>query len=89
MENQKAFPSKSTSQHYQNQNMTEHYGNEGMDLLDYFAAKAMQGILTSDRKPTQWDKGSRYTTVYSELAEISYAIAKYMMEEKENLKNNE
>ena len=42
----------------------------GMDLRDYFAAKAMQGLLTTV-KDEQWD--------FIEVASISYLMANDMM----------
>jgi hypothetical protein len=49
---------------------------EGMTLRDYFAAKAMQGILTATLTPT---------TVWSqdELAETAYNVADAMLKERE------
>ena len=51
----------------------------GMDLRDYFAAKAMQGILSTeinDRTLTRHDYGSYCMT----LAICSYQLADAMME---------
>jgi hypothetical protein len=49
-------------------------GQSGMTLRDYFAAKAMQGIVT--------DTGWMGNTV-STLAGISYEVADAMMKERE------
>ena len=46
----------------------------GMDLRDYFAAKAMQGMLSEN-------SGIRYTT--NELVVFAYKVADAMMEERE------
>lgn len=53
---------------------TEDYGTRGMTLRDYFAAKAMQGIVT--------DTGWMGNTV-STLAGMSYEVADAMMKERE------
>ena len=50
--------------------------SEGMDLRDYFAAKAMQGIMSKE-----YFDGS-----YSEVAEYAYKMADAMMKARE--KNN-
>jgi hypothetical protein len=44
---------------------------EGMELRDYFAAKAMQGLL-STVKDEEWQ--------YDEVATIAYEMADSMME---------
>ena len=44
---------------------------EGMTLRDYFAAKAMQGILSSD---------NLLTVNFGKIAKDSYAMADAMME---------
>jgi len=48
-------------------------GSDGMDLRDYFAAKAMQGLLASDT----------FAPV-SEFVRRAYEIADAMMEERIN-----
>ena len=55
----RAFPSNYLSEQYQ-----------GMTLRDYFAAKAMQGILAS------WEKDA---CMYQEVVEISYELADEML----------
>lgn len=45
----------------------------GMSLRDYFAAKAMQGLLSTDLKPDVEDE---------DLAEVAYAIADAMIQER-------
>lgn len=47
---------------------------EGMDLRDYFAAKAMQGLLTTV-KDEEWRA--------EETAEIAYLVADAMMKARE------
>ena len=44
--------------------------SEGMDLRDYFAAKAMQGLL-STVKDEEWQ--------YDEVAAVAYEMADEMM----------
>jgi hypothetical protein len=44
-------------------------GQQGMDLRDYFAAKAMQAYLTGD-----------YDLYPNEVAEKAYQVADWMME---------
>jgi hypothetical protein len=55
--------------------------SDGMDLRDYFAAKAMQGLLTQgesylDLKAASYQKDAFWQYV----AEMSYTIANEMME---------
>jgi len=59
------------------------YAQEGMDLRDYFAAKAMQSmIINLNLKPHTHNNGIRVR----ELVATSYWIADEMMEARE--KNN-
>lgn len=46
----------------------------GMDLRDYFAAKAMQGLLSTTKEET-W--------IPNDVAEISYLVADAMMKARE------
>jgi hypothetical protein len=48
--------------------------NQGMDLRDYFAAKAMQSLLLD----------SNYDAPISDLVKLSYQIADAMMEARKN-----
>ena len=48
--------------------------DEGMDLRDYFAAKAMQGILATDPEDQDHEDG------LLAIAIVSYKIADAMME---------
>ena len=48
--------------------------NAGMDLRDYFAAKAMQGLV-STTKDEEW--------LADETAEIAYVVADAMMKARE------
>ncbi len=71
MENKKAFPESCTDQGYKSN------VDNGMDLLDYFAAKAMQGIIVSDQ----------FGMITNEkLATISYNIASEMIKVRETYK---
>lgn len=51
-----------------------HDGHNGMTLRDYFATKAMQGLLATDLKPNVENE---------DLAEVAYAIADAMLRERE------
>lgn len=48
------------------------YGVDGMTLRDYFAAKAMGGMLADPDVTVDYDKGRR-------LAELSYKLADAML----------
>lgn len=48
-------------------------GYAGMTLRDYFAVKAMQGLLATDLKPDVENE---------DLAEVAYAIADAMIKER-------
>jgi hypothetical protein len=48
------------------------YAQEGMDLRDYFAAKAIQGMLAND-----------WSVADSDVAKWSYVIADAMMKARE------
>jgi len=50
-------------------------GHEGMTLRDYFAAKAMQGHLSSSNY--------RPETSHTLLAELSYKVADAMLKQRE------
>jgi hypothetical protein len=63
MKNESAFP---------HENVLSH---RGMTLRDYFAAKAMQGILAS------WAKE---TCMYEEVSAISYEMADEMLKAREH-----
>ena len=49
------------------------YPQNGMTLLDYFAAKTMQGLAAS----TTFNE-----TAYEQTADVSYRLAAYMIEER-------
>jgi hypothetical protein len=50
----------------------DNFAHQGMDLRDYFAAKAMLGFITSSSQPRNYDG--------HEMAKISYQMADAMME---------
>jgi hypothetical protein len=54
---------------------TQFADNEGMSLRDYFAAKAMQGLIASNDE----EAGDRIT----EIPEYAYRIADAMLAERE------
>jgi len=53
---------------------TSQFAQEGMTLRDYFAAKAMQGMLSEN-------SGIRYPT--DELVDFAYKVADAMMKARE------
>ena len=69
----KAFPVKGWNGH-------EETINEGMDLRDYFAAKAMQGLLMTQKN---YDDVDGYYQNSLSLAIHSYIIADTMMKARE------
>lgn len=54
---------------------------EGMMLVDYFAAKAMQAFIQTKGLNT-WDCKRNVEGLASDVVEASYAIASLMMEER-------
>lgn len=63
-----AFPTK--NEHYPNGEIE--YGQKGMDLRDYFAAKAMAALLSHPEGVADWAN--------EQLTEWAYQIADAMME---------
>ncbi len=51
---------------------------EGMELRDYFASKALVGILSNQQLTETYDSGDK-------VAEKAYMIAKKMMDERDKL----
>ncbi len=70
MKNPRAFPVTETAEQYAK--------NEGMTLLDYFAAKAIEGmalkLYTSD---------ANYQTGAQDISRQAYKLAKVMLKERE------
>ena len=73
-------------------NTVDHQGYKvfagyGMTLLDYFAAKAMQGFLSAPSDVTSQDSGPNARANPSMMAEWAYQCAEAMyLERKKNLK---
>lgn len=59
----------------------EHIHCFGMQLRDYFAAKAMQGLLASSRSPHASNPAADVTDAL--IADLSYKIADAMIEQRE------
>lgn len=73
----KAFPKTKADSFEQHQ--------EGMDLRDYFAAKAMQGLLTQGEAYLDLRAASYQKDVFWEyVAEIAYNTADAMMESRKH-----
>lgn len=78
-----AFPSKVLVEiEKQNDFFTE--GPEGMELLDYFAAKAMQAIRTNPNFAAAWPDSQN---PYAAVAVDAYFQASEMMKERANYFN--
>ena len=62
-----------------------HITEQGMTLRDYFAAKAMNGILETaiDWFPTGKEADSASLEIFKDLARDSYAIADAMLKARE------
>lgn len=56
---------------------------DGMSLRDYFAAKAMQGILSSERVPLPIYGKTGDSRGYQNISKISYEMADAMIAERE------
>lgn len=52
---------------------------KGMSLRDYFAAKAMQGLMTMEDKGTH----KSMEDCYAKIAELSYGCADAMLKQRE------
>lgn len=71
----KAFPTAADNGHSENQ--------DGMDLIDYFAAKAMHAFLINcNANDMDGDENDIYNFNFEGIADMSYQMAKYMMEVK-------
>ena len=78
MNKTKAFPVITGGGDDPNTNEKYFYVNAGMDLRDYFAAKAMQSFTAS------WINAYPCGTPLTILAENSYKVADEMMKAREN-----
>jgi hypothetical protein len=79
----KAFPVPSGWNH-KGEWVADNAQHDGMDLRDYFAAKAMQGLMTQ-LSPYGEDLPAPYsekTMTVDEVAKYSYAMADAMMQER-------
>jgi hypothetical protein len=70
----KAFPALRTEQYQDVDGNWRTKADDGMDLRDYFAAKALQGLLTTV-KDEQW--------LPQDVAEVCYEVADSMMKARE------
>jgi hypothetical protein len=57
--------------------------DEGMTLRDYFAAKAMQGLIASPRMPLPAAKGGLDVTDVM-VADLSYKMADAMLKQRDS-----
>jgi hypothetical protein len=73
-EKQSAFP------HHNDAGKQYNWTEQGMDLRDYFAAKAMQGLLAS---LGEWTSGLPSHEFSESLAADAFWIANAMMKERE------
>ena len=58
-------------------------GQQGMTLLDYFAGRAMQGLLASPKSPLDGNDEPPAVIRASLIANLAYETAKAMLEERE------
>ena len=56
--------------------------NEGMDLRDYFAAKAMQVLMQDYLRDMEWEVDNPYEH-FNCAIEVSYRVADAMMKARE------
>ena len=70
-----AFPTLADNGHSTNQ--------DGMTLRDYFAAKAMQGLLTIPAEELSKNKTHKHERLDSYVAYLSYTMANAMLKERE------
>jgi hypothetical protein len=66
-------------------------GDSGMDLLDYFAAKAMQGFISQSSGLDVHrclKESEESVTLTTELTKASYKVANEMIEARENYYNS-
>lgn len=70
----KAFPTQTYD--YDGNNQVLNFQEDGMDLLDYFAAKAMAAMITTAATPCLTGVGG----LEERIAKASYVMADAMME---------
>lgn len=73
----KAFPSKNAPYYINNEGASLHQA--GMDLRDYFAAKAMQPLIQDYLKDMDWENDNPYTH-FAMATQVAYKIADQMIE---------
>lgn len=76
----KAFP---TDYFYDDETKHEILPSEGMDLRDYFAARAMQGMLSLTPEQLYTAFGNEPTTLKESVAKNAYTFADAMMKARE------
>jgi hypothetical protein len=54
----------------------------GMDLRDYFAAKAIQGLMSNYKYDSNWEAIQFFDIAYG-MAEMAYVLADEMMKARE------
>lgn len=69
---------------YDGQNNVLPYQDHGMTMLDYFAAKAMQGVLADGH--TMWDS-HLFQGNPDAVAEFAYVVAASMIKHRGSLNN--
>jgi hypothetical protein len=62
---------------------TTQYAQDGMTLRDYFAAKAMQGLLTIPAKELSNGLSDEYPRLDSYVSYLSFAMADAMLKARE------
>lgn len=77
--NPAAFPVAMSEQTFSNQESAPY--QEGMTLRDYFAAKAMQGILSNPNWMKEYN-GEKYLMKSEIIAQVSHSIADAMLEQR-------
>ena len=68
--------------------INERHSDEGMDLRDYFAAKAMESIITRLGGNRPFCSSNEQDT-FDRVAEESYKYAEALVKERRRLINNE
>ena len=59
-----------------------HSAEFGMDLRDYFAAKAIQGLMSNYKYDSNWEAIQFFDIAY-DMAEMAYVLADEMMKARE------
>jgi hypothetical protein len=80
MNDQPAFPRPASEAHQHGM----HKPQEGMTLRDYFAAKAMQGLLTIPAETLSESKTDKHERLDSYVSYLAYTMADAMLKAREN-----